>query len=274
MLRGGCTACGCDSYDGGSEKKKCVNCGHAPGKHQNMTSTGSISSPVDTSTVSTVFMPSSLTSDSTSPIAAVCAVPGCTEEASFDLNTGIQSKYCDKHDLFMTMDGFTIVPQLSSLRGDSNDLAAVATASSESSEAEDDEIKHSQSSDCAVGSDSRSSKATSVTEDSTKRGRILASMFSSLFRSRADKPSESTSMDPIAKRFWPSAPPTPPATVTSTPPSLNPAASLSLSSEIIMLKKHLRYVYIGVRIVILRGGARVHIVTEIMTAVQGGLFPV
>lgn len=33
VLRGRCLDCGCDKYDGGIDGKKCVDCGHVPGKH-------------------------------------------------------------------------------------------------------------------------------------------------------------------------------------------------------------------------------------------------
>jgi len=34
VLRGRCTLCGCSGYDGGSSGKKCLDCGHVPGKHE------------------------------------------------------------------------------------------------------------------------------------------------------------------------------------------------------------------------------------------------
>lgn len=46
ILRGACGACGCESYDGGSIRKKCVDCGHPPGRHKNLSKP--ISSPINT----------------------------------------------------------------------------------------------------------------------------------------------------------------------------------------------------------------------------------
>ena len=43
-LRGRCSSCGCDGYDGGLEKKKCIGCGHPPGKHANLSTPSSSSS--------------------------------------------------------------------------------------------------------------------------------------------------------------------------------------------------------------------------------------
>lgn len=38
VLRGKCTSCDCEQYDGGEAKKKCVRptCSHPPGKHLNL----------------------------------------------------------------------------------------------------------------------------------------------------------------------------------------------------------------------------------------------
>ena len=38
IKRGQCTECGCVGYSGGANKMKCINCGHAPGKHYNLSS--------------------------------------------------------------------------------------------------------------------------------------------------------------------------------------------------------------------------------------------
>lgn len=36
-LRGSCTLCDCDEYDGGSARKKCAICFHPPGQHKKLT---------------------------------------------------------------------------------------------------------------------------------------------------------------------------------------------------------------------------------------------
>ena len=36
VLRGECSDCGCDEYDGGSAGRKCLHCNHPPGKHKNL----------------------------------------------------------------------------------------------------------------------------------------------------------------------------------------------------------------------------------------------
>ena len=38
VRRGGCAdhTCPCTGYDGGAEKKRCIKCGHPPGKHHNL----------------------------------------------------------------------------------------------------------------------------------------------------------------------------------------------------------------------------------------------
>lgn len=36
VLRGSCSVCECDGYDGGTEGMKCEYCEHPPGKHQNL----------------------------------------------------------------------------------------------------------------------------------------------------------------------------------------------------------------------------------------------
>ena len=36
VLRGPCTGCPCMCYNGGQDLKKCLDCGHPPGKHQNL----------------------------------------------------------------------------------------------------------------------------------------------------------------------------------------------------------------------------------------------
>lgn len=111
-------SCTCDGYDGGSELKKCVNCAHPPGRHQNMNTGVSslrrsilltspdLSPPAPTDDVSVPsaasleVAPSSSSSNSTVLLSPVyqCDYPGCVEETPFDPNTGEQlSAYCDEH---------------------------------------------------------------------------------------------------------------------------------------------------------------------------------
>ena len=93
VLRGSCTACSCGGYGSGQEGKKCVNCGHPPGKHQNLSTGRSTSS----STSSTSLSPTKLDSGMGTLSLPQCVFPGCNEEAYFDLNTSFQASYCQKH---------------------------------------------------------------------------------------------------------------------------------------------------------------------------------
>ena len=102
--RGSCTACFCAGYDGGAQAKKCVKCGHPPGKHKNMSSSISTTSSLADAllSVSSIFSPEdsvAAPSDSAMPLSPVhqCAFSGCAEETDFDLNTGVQSSYCRQH---------------------------------------------------------------------------------------------------------------------------------------------------------------------------------
>ena len=36
IRRGSCRSCGCEAYDGGGVGRKCLDCGHPPGKHKNL----------------------------------------------------------------------------------------------------------------------------------------------------------------------------------------------------------------------------------------------
>ena len=45
VLRGRCTACLCNRYDGGTEKKKCVGCTHPPGRHENLSTPTALTAP-------------------------------------------------------------------------------------------------------------------------------------------------------------------------------------------------------------------------------------
>ena len=52
VKRGGCKVCGCEAYDGGSEGKKCEDCGHAPGKHKSLSTLISSSQAIQDSPTS------------------------------------------------------------------------------------------------------------------------------------------------------------------------------------------------------------------------------
>lgn len=108
--RGSCLipSCTCDEYDGGSDKKKCVKCTHPPGRHRNLnTSTGSSmsASSQSMSSIASTISFSPPVSDGVGPSdssvfmtsAYPCSYPGCTEETSFDPNTGDQKAYCHQH---------------------------------------------------------------------------------------------------------------------------------------------------------------------------------
>lgn len=99
VQRGSCSACGCGAYDGGSAKKKCVSCGHPPGKHQNLSSAPS--------NLGASLSSVSLSSSSSNPLAGSavsftvgvpnCPVSGCTNNVFFDVNTSQEYPCCRDH---------------------------------------------------------------------------------------------------------------------------------------------------------------------------------
>lgn len=115
ILRGHCQACNCGAYSGGEKGFKCLDCGHPPGKHVNLstsapssTTTGQVRNPPQPQAVPSIFsLASSLARDApptsvsslptTFAIGPQCQVPGCSEEAHFDLNLMKQYPYCEDH---------------------------------------------------------------------------------------------------------------------------------------------------------------------------------
>ena len=131
VRRGGCEVCSCVGYDGGTELKKCVNCGHPPGRHVNL----------DNQVVATVTTSPASNSISMQPPPATqadanvshggpfsvlssffgglfatkktqshhimdgikvtpatgCAAPGCNRPVDFDANTGKEYGCCREH---------------------------------------------------------------------------------------------------------------------------------------------------------------------------------
>lgn len=81
--RGACKRCGCSQYcrppDDDSGNVKCATCAHPPGLHQNL------------SVAAVPSVPSSYNA------AGACAVPGCNQAVDFDLNTGVEMRYCYQH---------------------------------------------------------------------------------------------------------------------------------------------------------------------------------
>ena len=106
VQRGACSMCSCDQYNGGTEGKKCVDCGHPPVKHRNAL-TGSVaptprpaSAQLTTpATAGSISQPPTL--DSGDEVAVdtngSCQFPGCSKQTLFDPNTGTQDKFCSDH---------------------------------------------------------------------------------------------------------------------------------------------------------------------------------
>ena len=86
--RGSCNVCGCSGYSRATKAKgmKCEGCGHAPGKHKNL----SPASPVAAASKSDPGASFSIG-------APKCQASGCQEDVSVDLNTGTQGLFCDDH---------------------------------------------------------------------------------------------------------------------------------------------------------------------------------
>ena len=90
VLRGACSSCACDGYLRPESGAKCEGCGHPPGKHKNL------SAP----TVSTDGAAPQRSAPQSPPqfsVGPTCDHAGCSESQYFDLNTGIQSRYCKYH---------------------------------------------------------------------------------------------------------------------------------------------------------------------------------
>lgn len=251
VQRGRCTSCSCDGYDGGSELKKCVKCAHPPGKHQNMTQASGSSAvgsavAMPTSSVTSVLAvsptsPSSTDDDSlftdstvsmpTSPVYPPCAFPGCSAETYFDLNTGFQSAYCQQH--LSSTDGLT-VPHF-------------ATASSAESSGDEESVKDNDGDD-----DEEDTNGGAKSSQLPSRMNLFSSLIGSIFirswkkESKPEPPPQpsvptvaapahvrpnTAPAVPVASLMLSAVPPT---NVVPLPP--NPAASLNLSSETVIIK--------------------------------------
>ena len=100
VLRGQCQACSCDAYDGGDKGLKCVDCGHPPLKHVNLTTGPATQSPPrpQISPPTASLQPSAYRAPSTTEaVATQCQFPGCTREAHFDMNSLKQYSFCRDH---------------------------------------------------------------------------------------------------------------------------------------------------------------------------------
>ena len=206
--RGRCSSCACDGYDGGSEKKKCVACGHPPGKHQNLSTSSSVNgSSSGVSSISALSPPSTfcdggMTFYSSSSDSAVfapspvyqCRYPGCQKESYFNPNTGAQSDYCQQHIQMLSQqqDGYNAFttprnPQWSI--GGNTDSSDVASDSS------DDQDMSSR-----VQSDDGSLRPTSAVPPSSSSSSNWgwASAFSSLLTQRA--PSKKVKQQHVSPR--------------------------------------------------------------------------
>ena len=91
------TACACDGYNSGSERKKCIGCGHPPGKHANLSTNLVGSTPLASSSeVSSTSAAASNYSASHSNRAIFtsskyqCQYPDCQKYIDFDPNSGTQ----------------------------------------------------------------------------------------------------------------------------------------------------------------------------------------
>ena len=104
--RGQCTvcSCACNGYSGGESGLKCLNCAHPPGKHVNLSSAAS-SGSLGPSQLQAAAVPpdQSISSSSGShpsfTLGPRCQVPGCTQEAHFDLNTRSEYSFCLQHQM-------------------------------------------------------------------------------------------------------------------------------------------------------------------------------
>ena len=190
VVRGRCSSCGCGGYNGGSEKKRCIGCGHPPGKHlaANLSTSSSVSSSSGVSSISALSPPPSSIcdggfgysgGDSAVFMSSYCQFPGCQKESDFDPNTGIQKAYCQEHFLYTQQHApaFT-TPRWSIGNTDSSDIAS---SQSDSSDSEQDPSSSLRS---RVQSDSGRPKSAAAPNSSSTKGSLLASMISSFFPSR------------------------------------------------------------------------------------------
>ena len=223
--RGRCSSCACDGYDGGSEKKRCVACGHPPGKHQNLSTSSSVSgSSSGVSSISALSPPSTSMgfcdgSDSagfTPSSMYQCRYPGCQKESDFEPNTGVQSDYCHKHIQYIQMlsqqqDGYNPfttprIPQWSI--GGNTDSSGVA------SDFSDDQDMSSQ-----VQSDDGNLRPTSAVPSSSSSSNWgWASAFSSLLTQRtSSKKTKQQHVPPSKSGMQPATPATAQAKLATAP---------------------------------------------------------
>ena len=107
VLRGQCQACGCDAYDGGDRGFKCLDCGHAPRMHVNLSAGPPTQNPPRPQiSPPTASLPSRVQSSAytvPSPPAAFatggprCQFSGCTRETHFDMNSLKEYPFCTDH---------------------------------------------------------------------------------------------------------------------------------------------------------------------------------
>lgn len=94
--RGQCQTCSCGAYSGGNKGLKCLDCGHPPGKHENLSSSASLAKQTPFPTASLLPRPAPRlpVPFTTGP---QCQLPGCMREAHFDLNSSTQYSFCRDH---------------------------------------------------------------------------------------------------------------------------------------------------------------------------------
>ena len=207
VVRGRCSSCACDGYDGGFEKKKCIACGHPPGKHSaaNLSTSSSVSLSSSGVSSTSAFSPPGPSSsicdgglgygNSAVFMSSVCQYPGCQKESDFDLNTGIQKEYCHEHFLY-TQTVLQHAPAFTTPRWSlgNTDSSDIASSQSDSSDSEQDHPTLSS----RVQSDSGRPKSAAAPNSSSAKGSLLASVFSSFFPSRSQNaPSTKTSLPPL-----------------------------------------------------------------------------
>ena len=201
VARGRCSSCACDGYSGGVEKKRCIGCGHPPGKHRavNSSTSSSVSSSSGVSSISALSPPSSIcdgglgySGDSAVFLSTGCQFPGCQRNSDFDLNTGIQKAYCQEHFLYTQIalqhaPAFT-TPQWSLGNNDSSDIAS---SQSDSSDSDQDQISSSR-----IQSDGGIQSSAAAPSPSTNQGGGLANVLSSLFQFRSQQRAPNVKTNP------------------------------------------------------------------------------
>ena len=124
--RGGCEACSCDGYDGGNKQRKCLDCGHPPGKHENLdTRTAATSTRTPPVPGASTLLPAAPTPQASTSVGSAYArvtgfftklfashpaqphqstpidgfkvTPATGRPVEFDANTGREYAYCGEH---------------------------------------------------------------------------------------------------------------------------------------------------------------------------------